>query len=256
MCYTETMENSLKARIRDLDRTAAARDVTKHSMFLSPTEQSEVLGMERELTCPGYFFTGGSEEAERRMIVFPSSYDDPERLEAELLACIRVEPAAAKFSDDLTHRDYLGALMNLGIDRGCLGDIRMDGNAACIFMVREMVRTVADGLDRVKHTTVRTKEIPLSCGAGSVNFREQKVNVASERLDGIIAAVFRLSRSEASALIAAEKVFLDGRTAAGGSSRLTEGMKISVRGMGKFIYDGIEAESRKGRLFVKIRRYV
>jgi len=89
-----------------------------------------------------------------------------------------------------------------------------------------------------------------------VTLREMKVNVASERLDGVIAAVFKLSRSEASALIASEKVFLDGRVASGCSAKLAEGMKISVRGYGKFIYDGIENESRKGRLFVKIQMYV
>jgi len=250
------MENSLKARIRDLDRSAAQRDITKHSAFLSPAEQSEVLGMERELLCAGHFFAGGSEEAERRMVIFPASYEDAEGLEEELIACIKAEPVSEKFSEDLSHRDFLGALMNLGIDRGCFGDIRLEENTAYVFAVREMVPSVLDGLSRVKHTAVRTKEVPLSEGAGKTVLEEQRVNVASERLDGVIAAVFRLSRSEAAALIAAEKVFLDGRAAAGCSTKLAEGMKISARGFGKFIYDGIEAESRRGRLFVKIRRYV
>lgn len=83
-----------------------------------------------------------------------------------------------------------------------------------------------------------------------------KVNVASERLDAILSAVYKLPRSKAAEAIEKEKVFVDGRAAAGSGQKLKEGAKISVRGLGKFIYDGIENESRKGRLFVKIRKYV
>lgn len=83
-----------------------------------------------------------------------------------------------------------------------------------------------------------------------------KVNVASERLDAILSAVFKLPRSKAAEAIAGEKVFVDGRIASGSGQRLREGAKVSVRGLGKFIYDGIENESRKGRLFVKIEKYL
>jgi len=254
------MEDSLRARIKDLDRVADTRDITKVSMFLSPAELSDVYAMERELTCPGRFVCGGFEDAERCRMFFPASYEEREglvkRLAESHIACVKAEPVNAKFADALSHRDYLGALMNLGIERSCLGDIRMEGNIACIFVVKEMAEVVTGGLTQVKHTSVKTKEIPLSEGAGSVTLKEMKVNVASERLDGVIAAVFKLSRSEASALIASEKVFLDGRAASGNSAKLAEGMKISARGCGKFIYEGIENESRKGRLFVKIQLYV
>ena len=90
----------------------------------------------------------------------------------------------------------------------------------------------------------------------SPEYKEVKVNIASERIDAVIAAVFKLSRSAASGLVETEQVFVDGRIARGSGIRINEGARISVRGHGKFIYCGIHNESRKGRLFVNIRLYV
>ena len=263
------MEDILKARILDLDRTAWERDVTKHTAFLTASEQADLLAWEKELSHPERFLAGGWPEAERRMLIWPASYEmlsaenDPtaketaqEEFSGQFIACVKASPVNAKFSDDLCHRDFLGALMNLGIRRDQVGDILIRENTAYIFCGTALAGLITDELTRVKHTEIRTETVPLSECDIRPELVESKVNVASERLDAILSAVFKLPRSRAAEAVAGEKVFVDGRIAAGCGHKLKEGAKISVRGLGKFIYDGIENESRKGRLFVKIRKYV
>lgn len=263
------MDDFLKSRIRDLDRTAWERDVTKHTGFLTASEQSDLLAWERELSHPERFLAGGWEEAERRMLIWPASYEmlssendsaakgtgRPD-LPGQFISCIKASPVNAKFSDDLCHRDFLGALMNLGIERDQIGDILIRENTAYIFCAKALAGLILDELTRVKHTEIRTEAVPLSECDIRPELAEMKVNVASERLDAILSAVYKVSRSKAAEAIESEKVFVDGRTASGSGQKLKEGAKVSVRGLGKFIYDGIESESRKGRLFVKIRKYI
>ena len=256
------MDDFFKARILDLDRTAWERDVTKHTGILTAYEQSDLLAWEKELSHPERFFAGGWPEAERRMLIWPASYKEAETdgsfgsLAEELIALVKASPVNAKFSDDLCHRDFLGALMNLGIERDQIGDILIRENTAYIFCAKALAVLLLDELTRVKHTEIRTEAVPLSECDIRPELSEMKVNVASERLDAILSAVYKVSRSKAAEAIECEKVFVDGRTASGSGLKLKEGAKVSVRGLGKFIYDGIENESRKGRLFVKIRKYI
>lgn len=256
------MDDFLKSRIRDLDRTAWERDVTKHTGFLTASEQSDLLAWEKELSHPERFFAGGWPEAERRMLIWPASYEEAATggssgsLAEELIALVKAEPVNVKFADALTHRDFLGALMNLGIERDQIGDILIRENTAYIFCAKALAGLILDELTRVKHTEIRTEAVPLSECDIRPELSEMKVNVASERLDAILSAVYKVSRSKAAEAIESEKVFVDGRTASGSGQKLKEGAKVSVRGLGKFIYDGIENESRKGRLFVKIRKYI
>ena len=236
--------------------------MTKHTGFLTASEQSDLLAWEKELSHPERFFAGGWPEAERRMLIWPASYEEAATggssgsLAEELIALVKAEPVNVKFADALTHRDFLGALMNLGIERDQIGDILIRENTAYIFCAKALAGLILDELTRVKHTEIRTEAVPLSECDIRPELSEMKVNVASERLDAILSAVYKVSRSKAAEAIESEKVFVDGRTASGSGQKLKEGAKVSVRGLGKFIYDGIENESRKGRLFVKIRKYI
>ncbi|MCQ2401086.1 MAG: YlmH/Sll1252 family protein [Lachnospiraceae bacterium] len=248
------MEESFVKRIKDLMRVSELRDVTKHTGFLTGVEQAEFLQTFERTEGP--FLCGGHTDPERAMAVFPASYADMDAIPSELISCIRITPVNKKFADDLTHRDFLGALMNLQIERDCIGDILIKENTAYIYCISEMKEVITDGLTRVKHTEVNAEAVSLSECDIAPDLKEMKANVASERLDAVIAAVFKLPRAKASETISSGYVFLDGREASGNAAKLKEGMKISVRGHGKFIYDGIEAESRRGRLFVKLRLYV
>ena len=248
-----TEQELLKAHIRDLDRQAFERDITKSTGFLSLSEQA-VFYETRDSLFRLPVLAGGYDDADRRMLIWPAAYD--ENAVNDRIALLRIVPLNAKFSEALTHRDFLGALMNLGIERDRLGDILIAENEGYVFCTQEMAAFITENLRSVKHT-------PVCCTVCEGNrpelrprLEEMRINVASERMDALIAAVFRLSRSEAAEKIMTGSVFADGRLIDSNSYKLKEGVRVSVRGFGKFIYDGIGNETRKGRLYVRIRLYL
>lgn len=129
----------LQGRLRDLAGRTLRSDYLTHSAFLDPYGaaifdhllRSQGTGGEGKGSLEGVscFLYGGFEEAERCCAVFLPSYLDREAfLEGEkedpqVVACLEIRPLQDKFADDLTHRDFLGALMHLGIEREQVGDI-------------------------------------------------------------------------------------------------------------------------------------
>ena len=278
----------LKARLRELSSRAYQRDILQHTAFLSMSEQAVFLDCRKEFEGAAYCLYGGHEEAERRVIAFLPSYMELPSAKADgeadrdadrdadrkaviaadkktnrkaalfsgIITCVHIRPRNEKFSDELTHRDYLGALMNLGIEREKLGDILTDGTEAYLFCMADIAPYLCENLNKVRHTSVSCVQIALEACCMRPQYEELSVNVASERLDAVISAVWKLSRGISAELIAGEKVFVDGQTARQAGSGIPEGARVSVRGYGKFIYEGAERETKKGRLYVKVRRFV
>ena len=248
----------LKNRIKELDMFAYGRDIIKNTDFLDIREQSVYLSMKNELSARSFLY-GGHEDADRRMAIFLPSYMDPEYPEAASESClglIEAKPLSERFSDELSHRDFLGAIMNLGVERSKIGDILTDGTRAFIFVCADIAPFLCEELRRVKHTSIYCERASLSACDIRPRFEELRVNVASERAYAVLAAVFKLSRETASALIEAGNVFSDGREISKPSAELREGSRISVRGYGKFRYEGTENVTRKGRLYVIVKKYV
>ena len=124
-------EEFLLKRIRELANISYQRDIVTFSDFLNLNEQNIINS--RSASIPGVVMErfGGYESAERQMIAFhPDALAFPWEYPID---CLKAEPIAAKFSQKLTHRDYLGALLNLGVDRSVVGDILIQENTAYIF---------------------------------------------------------------------------------------------------------------------------
>ncbi|MGM9521131.1 MAG: YlmH/Sll1252 family protein [Oscillospiraceae bacterium] len=240
----------IKNRFNELSQRSFNRGIWTFSEFLSLAEQDVLLSM--RLPCP-FSLYGGTDSAERRIAVFGSEelcgWIEPPPVE-----CIKIAPAQQKFADKLSHRDFLGSLMALGLRREVLGDIEISDNTGYLFCLNTISDYIIDNLSEVRHTTVRCcrSEPPEAL---SVPPEPTELVVASERLDALIAAVYRLSRSEAQELIAHEKVFLSGRLPSGAAAQVSPGTIVSVRGSGRFKYEGLSRETRKGRLRVTVRIY-
>ena len=267
----EKQRDILSGRIKDLAGRAFNNSFITHTDFLSLSELAaffQILSSEgissnvHEYMGAHYVIYGGFPDAERAMICFLPDYISEEEFlaqqsaEPDVLACIHVTPLKEKFSDDLNHRDYLGALMNLGIERDQIGDILTGEKEAYIFTTTEVADTVCRELIRIRHTSVKCLKVNGSECDIRPRFEEVSGSVASERTDAVIAFVYNLSRAEAQRLIEAEQVFIDGRTAYSGGYDLKIGARGSVRGKGKFIYDGPGGTPRKGRLFFKGRKFI
>jgi len=168
---------------------------------------------------------------------------------------VHVRPLSLKFAEELTHRDYLGAILGLGIERTLVGDILILEKEAWFFCIESAADYLASSLKQVRRTGVSASLCTENPPALRPRYETVRVNVASERLDALVAAFAGLSRGQAIALFAAEKVLVNGRYVTDKSLRLKEGDILSVRGYGKAVYDGIERETRKNRLWVSLRRY-
>ena len=165
-------------------------------------------------------------------------------------------PKSGKFAEKLTHRDYLGAILGLGIERSLIGDILVRDQHAWFFCLSSAADLLAHSLTQVRRTAVTAEVTAADVPELQPRYEPLRVNVASERLDAVIAAFAGLSRGQADKLFAAEKVFVNGRMMTDRSGRLKEGDVFSVRGFGKAVYDGIEHETRKNRYQVRLRKLV
>ena len=161
-----------------------------------------------------------------------------------------------KFSDTLTHRDYLGSLMNLGIRRETIGDIRIYENAAWIFAEEAMAEYIAENLTRVKHTAVRCGLCETVPPEAAPRTESVKVIAPSARLDAVLAKLLHLSRGKAKELFTRKEVFVNGLVCENESMEPKEGDVISIRGYGKCIYRGINGATRKGSAVVELERYL
>lgn len=250
-----TEEELLKKRLAELANRAYERNVYTFSGFLSAGEMTSFYEIEREISHVDYEISGGVEQAERVMIKFGSeemfgySEDFP-------IVCLIVKPLIEKFSDTLTHRDFLGALMNLGIDRSMVGDIVVRGVRAYIFCVESMGNFLMENLTKVKHTNVKCEKSLVIPEEVKPKLQEENVLVSSERLDGVIAKAYHLSRSQVVEIFRGKRVFINGRLCENNSRIPKNGEVISVRGEGKFLYIGKGYETKKGKTSVKIGKYV
>ena len=249
-------EQVLKSRLKDLAERAYRQNIYTYSSFLNAGELFWLDELRAELSYVGYKTYGGSETSERQMVCF----GNPETFGYEPewpIAIIRIEPLIEKFSDELTHRDFLGAVMNLGIDRSVVGDILVKDNKRCYIFCQDTIAAfIMDGITRIKHTSVKCSTVePDEVGELAPELEDADCIVASNRFDAIIAALAKCSRSEALALFKAGKVTLNGRICEKHNMSLAGGDIFSVRGSGKFKYEGEGSVTRKGRVYMHIKRY-
>lgn len=240
--------------IKELSQRAARGGYYTYTDFLGLGEMSEVRRIERELPIK-YTVYGGSPDAERVILAFGDENElgfSPEFP----IRFIKIEPLMQKYADKLTHRDFLGAILNLGIERAVIGDIIIKDNIGYTFVLSDMADFVISELNKIKHTDVKASEV-FELPEGELYKTEPKrITLEGERLDSIVAKVFSLSRSDAQQLFKRGLVFADGREIISTSYTPRPDEKISVRGHGRFIYRGITGNTRKGKLAVTVDLYV
>lgn len=248
-------EDFIKKRIRDLANQSYHTGQYTYTSFLTPTEQDLYFQMEQELGMVKGMLFGGVDGCERQILRF----GDEESLGYDTgfpICCIEIIPVLPKFSDSLSHRDFLGALMNLGIERNTLGDIMQRENTAYLFCLEKMADFIVENLDRIKHTSVKCRRLEQMPEAVKPQREPVHLVVPSLRMDVVIAKLYHLSRSQSIHLFQEKKVFVNGRQMEGNSAALKEKDIVSVRGYGKFQCDGVTGETKKGKLNLQLSRYV
>ena len=172
------------------------------------------------------------------------------------IVCVEIMPVTPKFADKFTHRDFLGAIMNLGIERSTIGDIFLQKQGAILFCQKSIAPYIIENLQKVKHTTVKCRIVENTEGLQESEPREMSVTVASERIDGVIAKIYNISRSQSLELFRSGRIFVNGITMENNSYQLKQEDAVTVRGYGKFVFYGTAGETRKGKERVLIGMFV
>ncbi len=260
----------LSARLGDLF-SESQRGYITFSSFLDP---AEVFWVKNHITgiCPKElcFLYGGYKSAERKCAFFlPDFYldlvEDCEDfdgvfpiLEGELAEAIKVLRIKGSGYRNLSHRDFLGALLNMGIERSAIGDLCItDDNTCVLFATASVAALILDGCERIGSDKVKIEEMPLS-GSFAFERKTKQISdtVASDRLDCVVSALASESREKAKNLILSGFVECNYSVSDKSDLRVSEGDTITIRGTGKFIIDSITEETKKGRIRLAARKYV
>ena len=244
----------LQRRLKDLAEKSFRQNIYTFSSFLGLAELEVYYKMEKELWFAHPTLFGGDDGAERKIIRFGS----PEEFgyeEAFPIVCLHIKPLLAKFADKLSHRDFLGALMNLGMERNCIGDIRVGEKEGYLYCQDTMAEYICDNLTQIKHTHVKCKVVEQIGTTQADEPEEKNVLVSSLRLDGCIAKLYNISRTESLNLFQSGRVYVDGRLTENNSRVLKGGEVVNVRGYGKFIFNGVKYETKKGKLCLEMLVY-
>ena len=244
----------LLAKIWDKLTAGMRRDIPAATCFLSPRE----LEMARFLfgDVPGLQSFGGYADAERRMLVYLPEYWDESWFDTEdaPFVCMR---ASFYEGDMLSHRDFLGALMGAGIGRETVGDICVGQSSCDFFVTKEIAPYILQNFLSAGRTRLRLAKIPLAeVSVPEPETKEIRDTLASLRLDSVISAGFRIGRSLAAQHVTAGKAAIDGLPCEKPDKPVSEGCKISVRGLGKIKLDTVNGQTKKGRISVIIKRYI
>lgn len=243
----------IKAKTGDLFDLCDKHCEAKFSSFL---DGGEIAVIEDEFTIPyGYntMLFGGYTQAERKIFgVFPEWQEARE--EDFPLCAVRFD--VPKFRP-LTHRDYLGTLMSLGIDRSKTGDILTDSDGAYVFVESDIAEYVQRNVNKIANTGVKGHIVDMKDFTAPKPETAEKMCVcASLRLDAVAAAALNISRSNAEMLIREGRVKVNHREVTDRSKPIDTGDLISVRNYGRFILKDTGNNTRKGRLHITVEKFI
>lgn len=248
-------QTDLIKRAGDLASRCEKSSCVTNTVFLTPAEQQEVTtrAVYSRADVTAYMF-GGAKNCERKICFFLPYYVDAESFDAaEYIKAVRIQ----SFFGFPEHRDYLGAILGLGIERDRIGDIAVIGDTAYVFCMQSVLQLILSELDKVGSCGVKPAEIALD----EVPAPEKKVNimnftVKSLRLDAVAGDIFGISRTQAAELVKLGAVSLNYNVCIKPDAPVTEGAVISIRGKGKGCITEVGGKSRKDRIFIKAERYL
>lgn len=250
-------ENDLLiAKVLDKKKICNSKNKITYTDFLNEKEQRVI---EKNVKLENAFFYGVNENADRKILVFY-----PEKLTEELvrkslknvLSGIRIILKNDQIGN-YEHKNYLSALIKIGIDRGKIGDILVDDYGADIIafdMNKEFIIQSLSELTRFRKANIDI--IPIDDIKQKIDrFEESTIIVSSMRIDNIVAELAGCSRTNADEYINSEKVFVNYETALKVSKTIFEGDIVTIRGKGKFRIDGLVRNTRNNRFVIKVNKY-
>ncbi len=246
-------EEILLARLcdfaEDCDRQAAAKFIG----FLDEHQRALAEEALREIRFFDYRFDGGYPDAGRAFLcMYPSWFSEEERTESPVRCC----HFSFRTCDVLTHRDFLGSLMALGIKRETVGDILVREGQAVVFTTENVARMIVNDVRKIGRVGVKISVGSCDLSAFEQQFEDFSGTVSSLRLDCVLSFLTGLSREKSLALIRAKNVSIHHMEATEGSCPLHEKDLLSVRGYGRFLLDQVGDLTKKGKWRITVKKYL
>lgn len=252
----KTMKEDLfEKRLLDLAGQSYGQGRYTFSNFLDLYEQSVLASMHRRGKLSSYDIFGGYEGAQRCMVRFGSQEELGYEQEYPM-SLLHIGSLSGKFAEALSHRDYLGSLMNLGIERNLIGDILVMDKEAYVFVKDAIGPFLMQEWTKVRHTWIEVTEVPIREFSYTPSFEEIRGFCSSFRVDVMVAFFCKTSRKESADLIKGQKVFVNSCLIESNSVVLKVGDVLSVRGFGKAIFEEVGGQSKKGRCMITMKKYI
>lgn len=228
--------------------------IITNTYFLDINQQSSAIKHLSYCNSVKHEFYGGFLDAERKIIVFIPDYIEDFKETDNPIVALRIDKD--NFSS-LTHRDYLGALMGLGIKRQMIGDIFVDDKGCTIAVLESVSKYIIDNLLSVGRGTVRvTVADSFAEYEKEQHFIEKRCYVASMRVDAVISSAFGISRTMSCDKIRASEVFVNDVIINKPDYKVEFGSKVVIRGKGKVIIKEDAGITKKGRQAFIALKYI
>ena len=247
----------LLARILDRAEQARNRNIPAATDFLSPQQQMQTADLLRlaGIGETAYAALGGYDGAERKLLLFlPDWLDGEGALEQSPIRCLR---AVFREEYGLTHRDFLGSLMGMGIVREKIGDILVGPDSTDLVVLDTVADFLLQSWDSAGRAKLTVTAIdPAHIHIPVVKCQEIRDTVSSLRLDAVVSTGLRMARGKAADLIAGGRVQVNWRECTKADKLLSAGDTVSVRGFGKFELTEVGGLTKKGRISIVVKRYI
>lgn len=248
-------DKMLYAYIIDKIRICESKHITTFSPFLPAIKCKEILNtILGKISCKIKIF-GEDMELERLMLCF---YNEYEKENISFDISILEISYNKKYAKTLNHRNFLGSIMGLGVQREKIGDIILDDeNKAICFVSNDIKDYILINLDKVGASKVSVKEFDAyTYKIPAKKFEPKHIIIPSTRLDSIVSSAFNISRGKASELIKANKVLVNTVEVNSVSKSIMEGDIITLRGFGKIKIKDIKSKTKKDNIVLNILKYV
>ena len=250
-------ERLLLARVLDKLELAQDRGVPSHTGFLSPHERAVVEGLIRAEGWPRHLFFGGFADAERTVCAFlPDWLEEEDWLAGQEYDPIRTLRCTWT-GGSLTHRDFLGSILGLGLDREKVGDLLVGDSVCDVLVLEDVADFLLLHLEQAGRVHLKVSSISLEMvSPPPMQVRTIRDTVSSLRLDAVASSGFSISRGKAADLISSGKVQLNHQECLKPDRPVNEGDTLSCRGFGKCVVKEVGGPSKKGRIMIVLERYV
>ena len=260
--YKNDKDKLLISKVMDKIKFCETKNKIQNTDFLDMAEQKLIESFLKLQKITNYIIAGGYEEAERKILLFY-----PEKLEGlkiesiinlnEYLKVIRIILPNEMFGE-YQHRNYLGGLMKLGIERSKIGDILVDDSGADIIIEPEICKFLLTNLQSLtRFSKSKIEQIDVA-DLKKIEIKKEiiKITVSSMRLDNIVAELAKCSRGKACEILTQERVLINHEVFTKASKEIKENDTVTIRGKGRFVVKQIVGNTKKGRLFLEIERFI